>query len=477
MSTDETKYKRIVNSILDDDNDDEVQPPSPPPKRCKKDAPVDEPLLPLGTLLTHRDLRMESFLQEMLGEVVEGSRHALPDLSSDEITRLWTRELASRVSGMSAILWTKLAPTAGVLIAQRLKEAHDETMVSLVRTPEPMSLMGLKYRTLFNQWVNAEQCVSFGTLNTVALGGLAPRDYFVLQFFVLGTCQRSKADNLLQIAVSGETTVGKSTLFEAPLTGSAHYYVGDAGVGRFRIDDKTILFFHDVDVNDLVFGRDRDLIKTVARGEATQAKVHGSVVAVPPVHVFYTSNTRLMTHRLPYRAPAPLLGSTPEGVAVRRLLACGTTSQATSQAVYKSDVVGRGSSSKTPSPGDEAHLRAMRHRFLECFCAEKPPIDTSLLPRNGSFHRNHMILGLYERVVELLERVYTPDHFQQMPALADYVVTGLAKHVHLFCQHLLQPASDKSSFLERILALSERYVLPKSSQQHDFIVNLLSCEK
>ena len=472
-------------------------------------------LLPLGTLLTHRDLRMESFLQRELEEVTK-TCPAPADASPDEVTRLWTRQLAARVSSQSAVLWNRLSPVAAILISQKLREAHKRMMVSLVRTAEPLQVMAHKYKTLFNTWVDSVNCVSFVTGNKRALGGLSPKDYWIIQYFILGTCERARTDNLLQIGVVGRTTVGKSTLFEAPLTGSSHYYVGDAGVGRFKVEDKTILFFHDVDVNDLCFGRDRDLIKTLARGEATQAKVHGSTVAVPSLHLFYTSNTKMFNHHLmttlvPPPPPPPhpaattcnLLRGKGGGGSVKNsngnnknklfhqqagsvqknyfALDHHQQQQQPSVKTFKSDIL----ASATNNPNQMLHLDAMKHRFIECFCAEKPPLDTTLLPRNGSFHREHMVLGIYERVLDLLERVYQPADFKEMPALAEYAITGLAKRARLAYQHLPSLSHDSNddtvtaqddidSFLNRIVFLSVKYVSLNSPQQHEFILNLLN---
>lgn len=483
--------------MLDDsDNDDENS------IKNKETAPV---LLPLGgTLLTHRDVRMEAYLQEVLEEVTQRCP-APADASTDEITRLWTRQLASRVSSKSAILWNRVSPVAAILISQKLREAHEKTMVSLVRTTEPLPVMARKYKLLFDAWIDASHCVSFATGNKPALGGLSPKDYWILQFFVLGTCERARTDNLLQIGVVGRTTVGKSTLFEAPLTGSAHYYVRDAGVGRFKVDDKTILFFHDVDINDLCFGIDRDLVKTLARGEATQAKVHGSTVAVPSMHLFYSSNTKMFTHHQVQmqQMQQQKLQQSLFPLPLSPHLAPKRSKVDTTQFInktFKADIA----VVHANNPNHMLHLDAMRYRFLECFCSEKPPIDTSLLPRNGSFHRNHMVLGIYERVMDLLENVYKPCHFKEMPALAEYVITGLAKRARLAYDHLFVPTppvavaeattTEKSSeemgekeneptkmptapdielFLQRIVKLSIDYVSENSYQQHEFILNLL----
>lgn len=103
-----------------------------------------------------------------------------------------------------------------------------------------------------------------------------------------------------------------------------------------------------------------------------------------------------------------------------------------------------------------------------------------------------MVLGIYERVMNLLENVYRPCHFRDMPALAEYAVTGLAKRARLAYDHLFvshENADDEKEeseekenkqhknefelFLQRIVKLSIDYVSENSSQQHEFILNLL----
>ena len=70
---------------------------------------------------------------------------------------------------------------------------------------------------------------------------------------------------------------------------------GDAGVGRFEVGKKNAIMLHDIAIGK-IFGVDFEKLKAICRAETTVAKIHGHVAVLPPLHLFYSSNQRLMTH-------------------------------------------------------------------------------------------------------------------------------------------------------------------------------------
>jgi len=158
-----------------------------------------------------------------------------------------------------------------------------------------------------------------------------------------------------------------------------------------------VIVLHDVNIAALT-GCDVDKIKTLARGENTIAKVFASTTPVTPVWIAYTSNERLFKHTL--FSSGPKLSQT--------LLSHADDS------VHKKKV-------------SQENLEAVRARFLELNVHATPRQDQKDLDTCGSFDRDHMILGCFDRALLLLEK-YEPDDFHSahLPA---YIVSALNKHL------------------------------------------------
>ncbi len=52
---------------------------------------------------------------------------------------------------------------------------------------------------------------------------------------------------------------------------------------------------HDIAIGK-IFVVDFEKLKAICRAETTLAKIYGHVAVLPPLHLFYSSNQRLMTH-------------------------------------------------------------------------------------------------------------------------------------------------------------------------------------
>lgn len=288
----------------------------------------------------------------------------------------WSNQLSDKISDMSAILWHRLNPYVQILLQRKMQNAIQGQLFQIQSITEPVDVMVGKYLKCFDTWIDSEK-ISFNTNNISSLQQLSMKDYFILQFFTMGTCTRKRGDNCLMIGITGKSSVGKSTLFEAQLAEILHIYVNDRGTGRFKEDIKTILFFHDMDVKTSMYSKDRGVIKTICRSEPTVVKVHSSIISVPPVHLFYTSNTNLFNH------------------AVKG-----------GNSFSSADIV--------TNIKNKEHINSMRHRFSECYCPSKPPLDPCWFPECGMFQRQYMILGIYERVVAIMESYSGPEIFTKM---------------------------------------------------------------
>jgi hypothetical protein len=272
----------------------------------------------LASLLSNKDVKLEHFLQELVQSefsvlqsppqskssgsinISTNNLHAQANRQNktfDELQSDYTERLGLKISGLSSVLWHRVSPVVQTLLNQKLRSALEAQLATVVHSEQSSVNLVQNYQTLFREFTHSP-VLSFQTGNAGALKRVSPRDYWVLQYFALATCRRSRGDQCLQIGLSGRTSVGKSTLFEAPLIETVHQYLSDSGCGRFKLDSKPVLFFHDIDIHDIVLGRDRDLIKTLARGEPTKSKVHSTTAPIPPVHLFYTSNTKLFNHKV-----------------------------------------------------------------------------------------------------------------------------------------------------------------------------------
>ena len=565
-----------------------------------------------GSLVSSRDAKMESFLKDVLADMLkrlggdegdeegegEAAAAGLAGASHEELEHLLATEIGDRVSDVNSFLWHRVGPVAQAMLAKRLRRDCLLETVAVVHTAPRFRDMAENYRTLFDAFFDTPH-LSFQTLNPGALGNVSARDYWILAYYARASCKRAKTDGCLQLGLSGRTSIGKSTLFEAPLSEISHHYVSDSGVGRFKVDEKPVLFFHDVDVSDLCLGRDRDLLKTLARGEVTKSKVHSTTVVVLPIHLFYTSNTRMFTHYVPVseqcldsltwgyanrrppppqpqppqqpsleeraaaregkaRAATPLplpppLGGGEEAetgeeqaspstfpaprqqqqqpvrggrrgtrrqkrkperppthipplplqAAAAREEAAAAAKAAAAAASLKrkrrhhqlqipqlfgsrTNFRGRGAARHASSswkratsargdsrrftihPSDltmtaknEEHIEALQARFLECFVQRRPRLDTGLFPKYGSFRKAHAVLGIYTRILDLLERVYSPSDFFS-PGLPLYVITGLASQAASHEKRMAQAPDDANAgrpppVRERVAALAEKY--------------------
>lgn len=352
----------------------------------------------IKNLVSARDRITETFLKEIIDSLPDAPVNS----SAVESARLWKDEAKRKITNLSATLSHKVQPIVNLLLEQKMTSNFDK-LFSTVATFEPdMCDMATRYRKCFNIWVDDDVHVSFKATNKQLLGKISEKDLYILTFFSFLTCKRTKYDNMLQLGLVGCSTSGKSTLFEACLMEGSHVTTNESGVGRFQVGNKPVLMFHDVNIRTLAISKDTEKIKTIARTEPTVTKIHSTVYTLSPLFLFYSSNERLMSHKFP-----------------------GPPSRPHMYRFYHSQVdqVGK----KRVS---EESLLAIQNRFIEAFVSHPPPLQTSDLPQSGGFQRIHAILGLFERIINLLLK-YSPADFYS-PVTVQYVTSGLVTNVGLY---------------------------------------------
>ena len=378
-------------------------------------------------LLSKKDQKIEEFLASLLEELQPSNLLT----SADELRDQWFKELTQRINELSLTLSHKMASLIHHALEQKIEDCLGDMYAVLEMDPLPPTLMAEKYRLCFDAWVDAQDCVSIRAGNPRLLGKLPPRDYFVLLLFTFATSKRIRGDDLLMLCITGESSVGKTTLFENCLLEGSHIQCNEEGVGRFKTGGKNILFFHDIPITKLWIGKDAEKVRTITRGELTVAKVHSGTQMVAPLFVLVTSNMRLMDHKFPHPKTAHPGGTL----------------------LYPSQAAPAGS--KRQQHNRET-LKAMQMRFLEVYCRKAPAVDPDHFPKHGCFQRGHMIVGLYSRVFALMKQYDKTDFYT--PVLAQYVLTGLCKNANIF-----QEVAENGCIGGRLETLIDKFADPKQA--------------
>ena len=363
-------------------------------------------------LLSGKDKCAEELVKSIAQSVVDHSRElafseacerraaAATGTGADDLQQFQLNLATERLSKISPVL----ANRYGVLLKTHLAFLQDQTLQDAfaeIRVPElPIDAKSLIYQRMFDNFVDDADSVSFATHNKSLLGNLNPKDMFVLLMFTFATCRRVKGDNLLQLIVSGVSSVGKSKLFESAMLHGGHNFATEEGVGRFVTGKKNLLLLHDVDISILYSGKDSDKIKAIARSETTSAKVQNTVTIILPLFIFCSSNMNLMTH----------------------VFSCRKGGFFTKKYESQAQLVGQ-------KRRHEECLNAIKSRFLELFVRKAPWQDPEDLKNSDNFNRTHFILATYERVVAVMAK-YKKEDFHSTH-LIHYVASGLCKFADL----------------------------------------------
>lgn len=391
-------------------------------------------------LLKAKEIETEALLKDIVESL------PIPENASvSELAKIWKEETRQKVTKMSAVFSHKVGPLIDLLCDQKISEIVNQSFARI----EPLNVDAIEmitsYKHCFNSFMDAEEYVSFRTANQVLVGNISLKDLYILTFFAMATCRRTKNDNLLQLGMVGMSTSGKSTIFESILLEGSHITTNETGCGRYQVGNKPVLLFHDVEIRTLACGTDTEKIKALARTEPAATKVHSTILNLPCLFIFYSSNERMMDHGFKVKSAFDRSGDGGPKTMSQAVLTQSEQGNKMSYASKKGKAPATKQAkwevypSQVNQPGkkrvSDDMLCAVQSRFIEAFVRAPPPIDANYMPKYGGFSRMHGILGMYKRVARILN-FYQPADFQS-PVLVQYVLNGLcnnyAAYTSLFC--------------------------------------------
>jgi hypothetical protein len=242
-------------------------------------------------ILNTREVRSD----ELVAKIVQAVEAQIPpQLSAEEKRETLERAVLAKLSAASSCLHLKLNRLFKSYMTRREEAEMDGLFYNMLVPQKTRKELSHIYGVMFDKLIDDERYVSFATGLPRMLGNVSPVDTWFLTFFVFVTCRRVRGDKLLQLGCVGKSSSGKSTILEAVIRQTAHELLsstsqsgGDAGVGRFEVGKKNMIFLHDIAIGKF-FGVDFDKLKAIARAEPTAVKIHGHVTNLPPLHLFYT---------------------------------------------------------------------------------------------------------------------------------------------------------------------------------------------
>jgi len=396
----------------------EHQPTLPAPKKKPKrsakkpkyaeddDDDDEEP----GKLVSNKEKVIEDYLDGIFATLEK------PDnVSGVQLARIWKQEVREKIYKDSKTLSFKSLPLVQHILDQKMDELFEKSYGTLEERKIDAKEMAEKYTYYFNQWIDCESHVSFSTAKPALLGAVNIKDAWILTFFAFLTCKRTNGDNMLMLGLVGASTSGKTTLFESVLMEDAHVTTSEHGVGRYSVGKKPLILFHDIDIRILVYGKDVDKIKAIARTETCIAKVHSGTVTLGSMFLFYSSNERLMNHEFIVNSSA------------HRMMSVRT---------YPTQI----HRPRTQRIRDE-DLVAVQSRFIECFVRAVPPINLDELAGLAPFQRIHGICGLFPRIIATLEKYKSQDF--RTPQLYLYALKGMCVFANRYNKIMDTDIKDK----------------------------------
>jgi hypothetical protein len=373
-------------------------------------------------LLTKKEQHSEKFIEKLMTNAKNEFQASMTSADVSHKERL--EQAQQKLTETSIILAHKYQPLIKEYVAQQEKELLNNKFAVIKASPTSLQDMAAKYRACYEAWIYAKDDVSVKVHRHKDLGSLDVIDAFTLTYFATLTNRRRTGDNLHQLVVSGDTSCGKTLMFESPLLDIAHMLTTEKGVSRFNCDSKSTLLLHDVNLEILVKS-DSDKLKAIARAEPVPTKTFGNVQTVPAVFMFVTSNRTLLNH----------VFDKPERRGFRF------------NRVYKTDL-------KPTRFIHEKDIAAVQSRFIEAFVRQRPVLPEGCLPKNENFDRYHVIVGLFDLVIDILSKLDKSNFEHQYLYL--YALSGLTKHVYLL-------PKDEQELKKCVLyALMQKYELDET---------------
>ena len=371
-------------------------------------------------------------------------------------------EADNKLADASLLLSHKYGTVLKAHLARRQQLEFTKSYSKLPKINVSKANLCFVYSQCFAQWINSPE-ISFCTLNKSALGALSAKDCFIAHLFSMATCRRVKGDDCYALSVVGKSSVGKTRIIEHCLQQASFTYASEPGVGRFNVKHRPILLYRDIDITKLVKGADSSKFRTICRSEMTSVKVHSSTITLPPLWVLISANQRINSHFFPKRLPETAAAASPakktrDDSSFTQFNAFNWKSDIDANTTitkvvsfpsnYPTQLIPAG---KRDERQDES-IKAVQNRVLELFVREKPDLTTAPLPTGVIFQRPHMVVGIFDTVIDILERHNPADFFS--PVLISYLLTGLADNLALYKSSWPNPTDANKN---RIASLILRY--------------------
>ena len=453
----------------------------------------------IASLLTQKERLTDGLVSLLTSEGRrEESLFGFYDGVSEDDKQVLVDAAKEKLGALSPVICNKLLP----LVVKQLVDEHERRVsasFARVRVPKsPTASMARMYRAAFTQWTESPH-VSYVAGNRIQLGSLSPKECFVLHVFSFMGCFRAKPDDLFAVCLTGETSVGKSLIFENPFSANAHQFLNQEGVGRWQTGQHSLVLYHDINLSVLLRPSECETFKTLARTEMSSAKIVGSAAYLKPLFVCVTSNQRVHTHSIenPTRELRDRVKSEEEDVWVtgggsgggggvkggkkprslsrsagggegQMLLPAAWNSGSSSTAGVCRRILVLKSQLRSSNSLDTPNIRALKSRVIEAHCFQRPELEAWCLPRGEKFTRAHLLLGVYETALSILEGHERRDFYSWV--LPSYVLATLCM-VSRFHSRQLESGDGEGQTRRRLLAVLER--LEPDEREREFFVDLL----
>jgi hypothetical protein len=297
--------------------------------------------------------------------------------------------------------------------------------------------------------------------------------------------------------------VGKSLIFENPFSANAHQFLNQEGVGRWQTGQHSLVLYHDINLSVLLRPSECETFKTLARTEMSSAKIVGSAAYLKPLFVCVTSNQRVHEHSIenPTRELRDRVRNEEEevwgtgggsgggggggggggrkggkksrslsrsGEGGQMLLPAWNSGSSSTAAVVCRRILVLKSQLRSSNSLDTPNIRAVKSRVIEAHCFQRPELEAWCLPRGEKFSRAHLLLGVYETALSILEGHERRDFYSWV--LPSYVLATLCM-VSRFHSRQMESGDGEGQTRRRLVAVLERLV--PDERERDFFVDLL----
>jgi len=358
----------------------------------------------LLSVLTKKEICTSQILEKIVVDLLKNK----PDhQSNDEFEQNLQTIINSLLQSAPLLFGHKYSNVIKQAVLAKQNELNLKNLVDVPLKQHTLLDYCLRYKFAFKCWIDNSEDVVFATTNPTVLEKielLSLKELFILHLFVFATCKRKKSDQILMLIISGKSTVGKSCFVENPLSSITTSLCTENGIGRFNCAGKSVLLLHDVHPSILISSKDSDRIRTLCRSENTTVKIFGSVQTVEPIFLMMTSNQNVHQHVL---KNAFNLTQKIESVLLEKKNA--------KKLLLKESIT------------------AIQNRSLEVYFLRRPLIHPDFFPDEGTtFSRNHLIFGIYETVLTIIEKHQDPTvYFSKM--IFYYCVYSLLHHLNEYC--------------------------------------------